>query len=208
MTRSLYCQTVAGLLTWSTFSDERTVCHLQLLLASPVQSFSGLSPVGFLTIFYCLRFETYLFITYYVSQGYGRGIQPRLHMGIAGLSLSLMLQLTVSQPVWLQTDSLCNIGTDCTENTASNSFSVVPFMYLLLRSCIGCCGNVFTEPLPSNRRLLWFCYSGFQQTCHNILLLIIFQHLQPSVLYKKYLNDNFLWFNNHICTVLPHFLNG
>jgi hypothetical protein len=34
------------------------VCRLQLLLASPAQSFSDSSPVGLATVFYCLRFET------------------------------------------------------------------------------------------------------------------------------------------------------
>jgi hypothetical protein len=34
------------------------VCHLQLLLGSPAQSFSGPSPAGLMTMFYCLRFET------------------------------------------------------------------------------------------------------------------------------------------------------
>jgi hypothetical protein len=29
--------------------------------------------------------------------------------------------------------------------------------------------NLFTEPLPSNERLLWLRYSGFQASCHNIL---------------------------------------
>jgi hypothetical protein len=32
----------------------------------------------------------------------------------------------------------------------------------------GCCGNVFTEALPSNGHLLWSF--GFQQICHNIYL--------------------------------------
>jgi hypothetical protein len=34
------------------------VCLLQLLLFSPAQSFSGPSPAGLMTSFYCLRFET------------------------------------------------------------------------------------------------------------------------------------------------------
>jgi hypothetical protein len=34
------------------------VCILQLLLSSPAQSFSGLSPAGLMTSFYCLKFET------------------------------------------------------------------------------------------------------------------------------------------------------
>jgi hypothetical protein len=46
--------------------------------SSPAQSFSGPSPVELATIFYCLRFETSFFVTFYDSQGYGGGIQPRL----------------------------------------------------------------------------------------------------------------------------------
>jgi hypothetical protein len=57
------------------------VCHLQCYWPSPAQSFSGLSPMGLVTIFYCLRFETSLFVASYDSQGYGGGIGPGLHMG-------------------------------------------------------------------------------------------------------------------------------
>jgi hypothetical protein len=39
------------------------------------------SPVGLVTIFYCPRFETSLFVASYDSQGYGGGIRPRLHTG-------------------------------------------------------------------------------------------------------------------------------
>jgi hypothetical protein len=48
---------------------------------SPEQLFSGPSPLGLATIFYCLRLETSLFVTSYYSQGYGGGIRPRLHTG-------------------------------------------------------------------------------------------------------------------------------
>jgi hypothetical protein len=40
-----------------------------------------------------------------------------------------------------------------------------------------CSGNLFTEPFPSNDHLLWFCYSDFQQTCHNT-----YQNPIPSLL--------------------------
>jgi hypothetical protein len=40
------------------------------------QSFSDPSPMGLVTIFYCLRFETSLFVASYDSQGYGGGIRP------------------------------------------------------------------------------------------------------------------------------------
>jgi hypothetical protein len=38
----------------------------------------GPSPFGLVTIFYCLRFETSLFVASYDSQGHGGGIRPRL----------------------------------------------------------------------------------------------------------------------------------
>jgi hypothetical protein len=52
---------------------------------SPAQSFSGPSPVWLVTVFYCLRFETSLFVAPYDSQGHGGGIRPRLHTGYESL---------------------------------------------------------------------------------------------------------------------------
>jgi hypothetical protein len=46
---------------------------------SPALSFSGLSSLGLVTIFYCLRFETSPFVASYDSQGNGGGIRPRPH---------------------------------------------------------------------------------------------------------------------------------
>jgi hypothetical protein len=42
---------------------------------SPAQSFSGPSPMVLGTIFYCLKFETSLFVSSYDSQGYNEGIR-------------------------------------------------------------------------------------------------------------------------------------
>jgi hypothetical protein len=50
--------------------------------SSPGQSFSGPSPVELMAIFYCLRFDTSLFVASYESQGYGGVIRPRLHTGV------------------------------------------------------------------------------------------------------------------------------
>jgi hypothetical protein len=47
----------------------------------PAQSFSNPSPLGLATIFYCLRFETSIFVASYDSQGHTGGIRPRLHTG-------------------------------------------------------------------------------------------------------------------------------
>jgi hypothetical protein len=54
------------------------VCRLQLLPTSPAQSFLGPSPMELANLFYCLRFETSLFVASYDPQGYGGGIRPTL----------------------------------------------------------------------------------------------------------------------------------
>jgi hypothetical protein len=57
--------------------------YVPLALASTV--FLGPSPLGLATtVFYCLRFETSLFVASYDSQGHGGGIRPRLHTGLCG----------------------------------------------------------------------------------------------------------------------------
>jgi hypothetical protein len=56
------------------------VCLYNCCWLLPAQSFVGPSPVRLMTIFYCLRFETPLFISSYDSQGYGGDIRPCLHM--------------------------------------------------------------------------------------------------------------------------------
>jgi hypothetical protein len=47
----------------------------------PAQCFSSTSPLVLATIFYCLWFETSLFVASYDSQGHGGGIRPRLRTG-------------------------------------------------------------------------------------------------------------------------------
>jgi hypothetical protein len=66
--------------------------------------------MGLVTIIYCLRFETSLFVASYDSQGYGVGIRPRLHTGC----------LTAASIF-----SLYNVGTDRVGNTVSNISSIV-----------------------------------------------------------------------------------
>jgi hypothetical protein len=40
--------------------------------------------------------------------------------------------------------------------------------FLYFCSHIRCRGNLFTEPLPSNERLLWLHYSGLKSSCYNV----------------------------------------
>jgi hypothetical protein len=55
------------------------------------------------------------------------------------------------------------------ENTASNSSSIVACVSVTGVTWFGSRGKVFTEPLLNNGHHLLSCYSGFQQTCHNML---------------------------------------
>jgi hypothetical protein len=73
---------------WALSLKRGWVCYLQLLLPLRVQSFSGSSPMGLVTILHCLRFQTSLFVTSYDSQGYGGSIWPCLHTGCIALPSS------------------------------------------------------------------------------------------------------------------------
>jgi hypothetical protein len=54
-----YCQTVARLMMWCAFSDERKGLSFTTAAGPRHRSHSGgLSPTELMTIFYCLRFET------------------------------------------------------------------------------------------------------------------------------------------------------
>jgi hypothetical protein len=72
-------------------SDERT--DLSFTIAPGLlQSSHFRSKSGSVTIFYCLRFETFLFVASYESQGYGGGIRPRLHTGVSPNLVSLNIK--------------------------------------------------------------------------------------------------------------------
>jgi hypothetical protein len=84
-----------------------------------------------------------LFVSSYDSQGYGGGILTRLHM------------------MWLlffHYEFGVDLGRDRIENTASNSFYIVAYVFVAM-------GNVFTKPLPNNCHFYWFHYSGFHMSC-------------------------------------------
>jgi hypothetical protein len=53
-----------------------------MLLALAGVVFVGSESLGLVTIFYCLRFETSLFVASYDSQCHGGGIRTLLHTGV------------------------------------------------------------------------------------------------------------------------------
>jgi hypothetical protein len=67
------------------------VCLLYMLLALASVAFLGSCSFWVVTIFYCLRFETSLFVASHDSQGHGGGIRTRLHTGPATPSILLVM---------------------------------------------------------------------------------------------------------------------
>jgi hypothetical protein len=63
---------------WGALSDERSGLPFTISAGSRLRSHLGSDPAGLATIFYCLGFETSLFVASYDSQGYG-GVRHRLH---------------------------------------------------------------------------------------------------------------------------------
>jgi hypothetical protein len=83
-----YCQDSCGFLeVWRCLWRENGSVIYSCCWPSTAQYFSGTSPVGLVTIFYCLRFETSLFVASCDSQGYGGVIRPRLHTQLILLAL-------------------------------------------------------------------------------------------------------------------------
>jgi hypothetical protein len=134
---------------------------------SPKQSFSGPSPMGLVTIFYCLRIETSLFVASYDSQSYGGGIRTRLHTGYCRIS-----------------ESTAFYNFTRTEYRTPNSrvplfISVVTVFFQSVALDMGFqqfkqnhSNCAFSKLLPSNGRLFLLDYSGFQPPRHNILYLV------------------------------------
>jgi hypothetical protein len=107
----------------------------------PAQSFSGPSPLGLATVFYCLRFETSHFVASYDSQGHGGGIRPRIHTGAWELPITVRISLYtlrshlkentchVSECVFIGPLPSTGNGADHIENTSCNTFSIVACAY-------------------------------------------------------------------------------
>jgi hypothetical protein len=146
-----YCQTVASLLMRGALSDERTGLSLTIAAgARQAQLFSGPSPVGLATIFYCLRFEISLFVVSYNSQGHGGGIRPASTRE-SQLNSRLVLLVTRGKHCFQQFN--CYVIQLSHGPRREHLFPVSPLMHVryLLRSNVHC--------LQSN--YLSICYNIF-----------------------------------------------
>jgi hypothetical protein len=66
------------------------------------------------------------------------------------------------------------ISGDSLNYPAGLGFNRKHHLIVIAQRFFDCClsipfrGNLFTESLPSNKRLLWLRYSGFQSSCHKV----------------------------------------
>jgi hypothetical protein len=118
---------------FSSFSFSNLLLKVKVKFKFTLQSFSGPSPLGLATIFYCLRFETSLFVASYDSQGYVGGVKPRFQ--------------TVRSPSYRL--SLYGLGTDlqktniARQNSWRGQYRKHNFLY--------CCEGMITMMIPGNR---------------------------------------------------------
>jgi hypothetical protein len=96
--------------------------------------------VGLVTIFYCSRFETSLFVTSYDSQGYGVDIQPHLQTGVSYSASQSQFYIT--------TDG----------QSASQSWNEAPMWGLQpdIYYCHTVAGLLMWGALSDEKRGLWF----------------------------------------------------
>jgi hypothetical protein len=138
----------------SLWREERSVVY-NCCWSSPAQSFSGPSPVGLATIFYSLRFETpptwRVRSPYLYPQGTAwPSYTPRHWVPFSCLLWLTGLRWRYSNPPpsWRQLNhlwfSLYSLGTDHIETA-----------------------------LPRNGRLFSLHCSGFQASCHSVLMLCL-----------------------------------
>jgi hypothetical protein len=117
-------------------SDERTGLFFCIYWwPLPAEFFPGPSPLVLATIFYCLRFETSLFVASSDSQGHGGGIRPHLHTGLHSKLFFASRYIDsgrtsrntrhVSECVFIGPILSAVHGADHIENTSSSTFSVV-----------------------------------------------------------------------------------
>jgi hypothetical protein len=89
-TSDSYVLDFVGRPLWREDGSVFCMCRWPLL----AHSFLGPRPFGLATVFYCLRFETSLFVASYDSQGHGGGIRPRFHTGSNWLTSELVSIVT------------------------------------------------------------------------------------------------------------------
>jgi hypothetical protein len=90
---------------WGALSDERIGLSFTIATAPLQRGHSRVrvpSPVGLVTVFYCLRFETSLFVASYNLQGCGGDIRPRLHTGLAFTDLYSSSYRNINFSVYVQ----------------------------------------------------------------------------------------------------------
>jgi hypothetical protein len=127
------------------------------------QSFSGPSPLALATVFYCLRFESSLFVAAYDSQSKSTHSQPIIEfLSSLGRDRVENISSNISSSVTTR-----SYRTDHVENTASK----LPNCCLWRICCLAT--SVFAEPFPSNCCLCSLHSFCLERICRNIQILAL-----------------------------------
>jgi hypothetical protein len=121
--------------------------------------------VELVTIFYCLRFETSLFVASYDSQGHGGGIRPRLHTSLSVSSISHLLNIILYR---LKREHFI-------EQLVLSVVAKTTFLVVAVTE-VHCCAKRFTQPLSSDGRYCFiralyrkrFQYRGNQTSSNSV----------------------------------------
>jgi hypothetical protein len=148
---------------------------------SPVQSFLGPRPFGLETIFYCLRFETSLFVTFYDSQVHGGGIRPHLHTGwltANGIWFCYIASAWTPQKTPFPAVFLLLNDTYWHELHRKHHFlELLHCFWRLLSHCL--VTGMLTELFPSNGRFSGSTILAFSRHATLSLLLYLFHFFKP-----------------------------
>jgi hypothetical protein len=119
------------------------------------------SPMGLVIIFYSLRFETFLFVASYDSQGYGGDIRPRLHTCPPFITFWRTEQ---------RSPSLIVILLFCLSGAVETSVSFAATIWFLQAYPMLCIRVSESRRLVMDISvvLLRLHTSGIQASCHNI----------------------------------------
>jgi hypothetical protein len=136
----------------------------------------GPSPVGLTTIFYCLRFETSLFVSSYNLQGYGWGIRLHFHTWCSFILSICRL-------------SVYHFVVDQWGNTAPSSSSthvsicVMDWCFMLPRN--GCLCDISLIP----RFLLLGVISQYKEGCAIVCLVVSLFHIHVVIKFGTMVKD-------------------
>jgi hypothetical protein len=182
-----YCLVFVGRPLWREDASVFFLC----CWPSPAQSFLGPSPLALVTIFYCLRFETSIFVASYDSQGHSGGIRSRLHTGDICLPLRRIVLFAPVVGFWCFRHRTSEVPS---HGQASNQFQNVIHFWFLCNIFVTVVHGIFETHLTTCSTQVFSFYRKentlhLHEKCSRLVLL----RSVISVYYWNHIKLNWLW---------------